>query len=364
MENRIVLHVDFDYFYAQCEENRNPDLKGKPVVVCIFSDRGGDSGAVATANYTARKFGVKSGIPIAFAKNRLKDRLESVFLSADFDYYSDISSSAMSIIESFADVFEYVGRDEAYLDVTSRTDSDFERASHIAQQLKNEIQKKIKMTCSVGVSPNKLISKIASDYKKPDGLTIIKPTEIMKFLGSLELRKIPGIGKKTESVFTDLNCRIIDDILKFDVFELNKKFGRKTGTYIYNCARGIDNNLVKLRAPTIQFSKIITLKENSKDLEFLSDNLKILCKQVNTISVEKQKMFRSIGIQFVNEDLTTKTKSRMLKNPTNSVAELEKVSLQLLIGALENQELLIRRLGLRVSELTDVEGQSDITSYF
>ncbi len=364
MENRIVLHVDFDYFYAQCEENRNPDLKGKPVVVCIFSDRGGDSGAVATANYTARKFGVKSGIPIAFAKNRLKDRLESVFLSADFDYYSDISSSAMSIIESFADVFEYVGRDEAYLDVTSRTDSDFERASHIAQQLKNEIQKKIKMTCSVGVSPNKLISKIASDYKKPDGLTIIKPTEIMKFLGSLELRKIPGIGKKTESVFTDLNCRIIDDILKFDVFELNKKFGRKTGTYIYNCARGIDNNLVKLRAPTIQFSKIITLKENSKDLEFLSDNLKILCKQVNTISVGKQKMFRSVGIQFVNEDLTTKTKSRMLKNPTNSVAELEKVSLQLLIGALENQELLIRRLGLRVSELTDVEGQSDITSYF
>ena len=364
MENRIVLHVDFDYFYAQCEENRNPDLKGKPVVVCIFSDRGGDSGAVATANYTARKFGVKSGIPIAFAKNRLKDRLESVFLSADFDYYSDISSSAMSIIESFADVFEYVGRDEAYLDVTSRTDSDFERASHIAQQLKNEIQKKIKMTCSVGVSPNKLISKIASDYKKPDGLTIIKPTEIMKFLGSLELRKIPGIGKKTESVFTDLNCRIIDDILKFDVFELNKKFGRKTGTYIYNSARGIDSNLVKLRAPTIQFSKIITLKKNSKDLEFLSDNLKILCKQVNTISVEKQKMFRSVGIQFVNEDLTTKTKSRMLKNPTNSVAELQKVSLQLLIGALENQELLIRRLGLRVSELTDVEGQSDITSYF
>ena len=234
MENRIVLHVDFDYFYAQCEESRNPDLKGKPVVVCIFSDRGGDSGAVATANYTARKFGVKSGIPIAFAKSRLKDSIESVFLSADFDYYSDISSSAMSIIESFADVFEYVGRDEAYLDVTSRTDSDFERASHIAQQLKNEIQKKIKMTCSVGVSPNKLISKIASDYKKPDGLTIIKPTEIMKFLGSLELRKIPGIGKKTESVFTDLNCRIIDDILKFDVFELNKKFGRKTGTYIYN----------------------------------------------------------------------------------------------------------------------------------
>ena len=106
------------------------------------------------------------------------------------------------------------------------------------------------------------------------------------------------------------------------------------------------------------------MKKNSKDFEFLNNNLKILCKEVNVISIDKQKMFRSIGIQFVNEDLSTKTKSRMLKNPTNSITELEKISSQLLINALENQELLIRRLGLRVSELTDVEGQSDITSYF
>ena len=364
MKNRIVFHVDFDYFYAQCEEIRNPQLKGNPVVVCIFSDRGGDSGAVATANYTAREFAVKSGIPIAFAKTRLKDNPEAVFLHADFDYYSDISSSAMSIMEKFADIFEYVGRDEAYLDVTNRTDGDFERAGHIAQQLKNEIQQKLKMTCSVGVSSNKLISKIASDYKKPDGLTIIKPKEIMAFLKPLGIRVIPGIGGKTELLFRDSGCEKIEDVLRFDVFELNKKFGRKTGTYIYNAVRGISNNLVKPRPPTIQFSKIITLKENSKDLGFLSDNLKILCKDVNTISMEKQKMFRSIGIQFVNEDLSTKTKSRMLKNPTNSNVELEKVSSQLLIDALENQELLIRRLGLRVSELTDAEGQSDITSYF
>ena len=99
MRNRIVLHVDFDYFYAQCEEIRNPQLKGKPVVVCIFSDRGGDSGAVATANYTARKFGVKSGIPISFAKSRLHENLESFFLPADFDYYSDVSSYAMNIMQ-------------------------------------------------------------------------------------------------------------------------------------------------------------------------------------------------------------------------------------------------------------------------
>ena len=361
---RVVFHIDFDYFYAQCEEIRKPELKTKPVAVCIFSDRGGDSGAIATANYTARKFDVKSGIPIKLAKQRLQEKPDAIFLPADFEFYSEISSNAMEIIKGFGDVFEYVGRDEAYLDVTNRTDADFERAGHIAQQLKNEIQQKLKMTCSVGVSSNKLISKIASDYKKPDGLTIIKPKEIMAFLKPLGIRVIPGIGGKTELLFRDSGCEKIEDVLRFDVFELNKKFGRKTGTYIYNAVRGISNNLVKPRPPTIQFSKIITLKENSKDLGFLSDNLKILCKDVNTISMEKQKMFRSIGIQFVNEDLSTKTKSRMLKNPINSGLELEKVSLQLLIDALENQELLIRRLGLRVSELTDAEGQSDLTSYF
>ena len=111
LENRIVIHIDFDYFYAQCEEIRNTKLKGKPLAVCIFSDRGGDSGAIATANYTAREFGVKSGIPISIAKNKLKNKKDATFLAADFDYYSDISSSAMEIIQNFADVFEYVGRD-------------------------------------------------------------------------------------------------------------------------------------------------------------------------------------------------------------------------------------------------------------
>ena len=220
------------------------------------------------------------------------------------------------------------------------------------------------MTCSVGVSPNKLVSKIASDYKKPNGLTVIKPDHVTAFLKPLKIRTIPGIGNKIESIFKDLNCQIIEDILKFDVFELNKKFGRKNGTYIYNAVRGINDNQVRLRPPTIQVSKIITLKENSKDFQFLSENLKILCKQVHLISMEKQKMFRSIGIQLVNEDLSTKTKSKMLKNPTNSIIELEKISTRLLSESLIDQELLIRRLGLRISELTDMEGQSDITSYF
>ena len=110
---RIIFHIDFDYFYAQCEEIRDSKLKSKPVCVCVFSDRGGDSGAIATANYTARKFGVKSGMPIVFAKKRLENK-DAEFLPVDFDYYIEVSTKAMKIMDKHADVFEYVGKDEAY----------------------------------------------------------------------------------------------------------------------------------------------------------------------------------------------------------------------------------------------------------
>jgi DNA polymerase IV (archaeal DinB-like DNA polymerase) len=363
MEKRIVFHVDFDYFYAQCEEIRDSKIKGKCVAVCIFSDRGGDSGAIATANYNARKFGVKSGIPIMLAKNKLKEE-DAVFLPADFDYYSEMSSKAMEIIEKYADVFEYVGRDEAYLDVTKKTEMDFHNAEHLAQQLKNEIRNSLNLTCSVGITPNKLLSKIASDYKKPDGLTTVKPEQIEEFLSSLKIREIPGIGKKTEDVFTQMNVHTIEELRKIDVFDLNKIFGRKTGGYIFNSAKGIDTEIVKERPPTIQFSKIVTLKKNSKEFEFLQKNVMELCVQLNKIAIENNMMYRSIGIQFVNEDLSTKTKSRMLKNPVSNESEMKKVTKQLLEEALIEQVMLVRRIGVKISEFSDVEGQSSITNYF
>ncbi|MDC0170371.1 DNA polymerase IV [Candidatus Nitrosopelagicus sp.] len=363
MEKRIVFHVDFDYFYAQCEEIRDSKIKGKCVAVCIFSDRGGDSGAIATANYNARKFGVKSGIPIMLAKNKLKEE-DAIFLPADFDYYSEMSSKGMEIIEKYADVFEYVGRDEAYLDVTKKTEIDFHNAEHLAQQLKNEIRNKLKLTCSVGITPNKLLSKIASDYKKPDGLTTVKPEQVEEFLSPLKIREIPGIGKKTEDVFTQMNVHTVEELRKMNIFDLNKIFGRKTGGHIFNSAKGIDTEIVKERPPTIQFSKIVTLKKNSKELGFLLENLMEMCVQLNRIAIENNKMYRSIGIQFVNEDLSTKTKSRMLKNPVSNEDELKKVANQLLEEALVEQVMLVRRIGVRISEFSDVEGQSSITNYF
>lgn len=362
--SRIVLHIDFDYFYAQCEEIRSPELKTKPVAVCVYSDRGGDSGAIATANYMARKFGVKSGMPIHFAKKRLEERADSVFLPTDFDYYSEVSEKAMKIIEEFADVFEYVGRDEAYLDISSKTQGDYNKASHIAQQIKNAVREKLKLTCSIGVSPNKLVSKIASDFKKPDGLTVVPKEKVEAFLEPLSVRDIPGIGKKTEQKFAEMNIETILDLKKLDVFSLNQQLGRKSGSHIYNAARGIDDELVTPRSPNIQYSKIVTLKKDSKDHDFLVENLTELCKEVHEIIKTKNLMFKSVGIQFVQSDLSNKTKSRMLRNPTSSLDELEKTSKQLLQEALEDQTIDVRRLGVKVSELSEVKGQSSIDSYF
>ena len=364
METRVVFHIDFDYFYAQCEEIRSPELKTKPVCVCVFSDRGGDSGAIATANYTARKYGVKSGIPISFARKRLEDRKDAIFLPVDFDYYSEISEKAMEIMKNNADIFEYVGRDEAYLDVTERVTKDFDKAGHLAQQIKNLIRDKVKLSCSIGISPNKLVSKIASDFYKPDGLTIVPPNKIEAFLEPQKIRVIPGIGKKTDEKFAAMNLETIQDLKKLDIFTLNKEFGRKSGIFIYNSVRGIDNEPVKKREASIQYSKITTLKKDSKDYQFLSENITELCKEVHDILMKNNRMFKSIGIYFVQSDLSNRSKSKMLRNPTTSLEELQKNADQLLKEAMENQIITIRRLGVKVSDLSEVQGQREITSYF
>ena len=359
-----MFHIDFDYFYAQCEEIRNPGLKSAPVCVCVFSDRGENTGAIATANYTARKYGVKSGIPIIFAKQRLKERKDAVFLPVDFDYYIGMSEVAMELMKNNADTFEYVGKDEAYLDVTKRIRGDFNKASHLAQQIKNNIREKTKLSCSIGISPNKLISKIASDFQKPDGLTVVPQEKINEFLEPLKTRVIPGIGNKTEKKFSEMGLETIKDLKNLDIFSLNKEFGRKSGTYIFNAVRGQNNDPVKEREASIQYSKIITLKKDSKEYQFLYENLLELCNDVYSIVKKNNKMFKSIGIHFVQSDLSNKSKSKTLRNSTDDIEELKKNAEQLLKEALETQTNTIRRLGVKVTELSEIQGQRNITKYF
>lgn len=364
MEPRIIFHIDFDYFFAQCEELRNPELKTKPVAVCVFSERGGDSGAIATANYLARKYGVKSGMPIKFAKKKLESISDAVFLPTDFDYYSEISQKAMDIIKEYADIFEYVGRDEAYLDVSKKTDGNFDNAGHLAQQLKNALRNSIKLSCTVGVSTNKIVAKIASDFKKPDGLTIVTQDKIESFLDPLPIRSIPGIGKKTEERFAEMGLETISQLKTLDVFTLNGEFGRKIGAYIYNAARGIDDDPVAPRQEATQYSRITTLKQDSKEYDFLAKDLERLCEDIHATILKDNIVFKSIGIQFVQSDLSNKTRSKTLRSSTSSLDELKKIALQLLHESLEDQKIPVRRIGVKVSDLSEVTGQDSITRYF
>jgi DNA polymerase IV (DinB-like DNA polymerase) len=287
-----------------------------------------------------------------------------VFLPADFKFYSDISEKSMEIIKEFADTFEYVGRDEAYLNITEKSEGDFKKAGHIAQQVKNVIREKIKLTCSIGISSNKLLAKIASDYKKPDGLTIVTPNSVSKFMESIEMRDIPGIGKKTQEKLEEQGVQTISKVKEMNIFDLIQMFGRKTGTYIFNAVRGINDEPVALRSPTVQISKISTLKKDSNNYDFLEKSLTELCDQLHNVILKENKMFKSVGIQLTQTNLSNKTKSKMLRNPTSSLEELKKISKQLLQEALENETVLFRRLGVKVSELSELEGQSNITNYF
>jgi DNA polymerase IV (DinB-like DNA polymerase) len=267
-------------------------------------------------------------------------------------------------MEKYADIFEYVGKDEAFLDVTKKVKNDWGKAKNLAAEIKKEIKNKLNLTCSIGISPNKLISKIASDFQKPDGLTLVLPEKVDGFLESLEIGDIPGIGKKTEEQFSEMNFQTIKDLKKLDVFTLNKEFGRKSGTYIFNAVRGINKDPVKKREPNTQYSKIMTLKKDSIEFNFILENLKKLCIQVHQVVLNKNKMFKSVGIQLIQSDLSNKTKSKVLKNPTLNLELLEKNVELLLKDALEEQKITIRRVGVKVSELSDIQDQSSITSYF
>ena len=251
-----------------------------------------------------------------------------------------------------------------YLDVTNRTNADFGKAAHLAQQIKNAITVGTKLGCSVGVSSSKLVSKIASDFQKPDGLTMVPPQRVDVFLDPLKIRTIPGIGQKTEKKLVTQGAKTIYDLKTRDLFSLTSEFGKKSGTYIYNAARGIDFELVKEKEARIQYSRIVTLEKDSDQFEFLCKSLPGLCKDVHDVIMQNNQLFKSVGIQLVQSDLSNRSKSRMLKNPTADITELLKNTKHLLKEALEDQKIPIRRLGVRVTELSDVRGQRDITSFF
>jgi DNA polymerase IV (DinB-like DNA polymerase) len=360
--HRAVMHVDFDYFFAQCEELRRPEIKGRPVLVCVFSGRTEDSGVVSTANYVARKYGVKSGIPIKTAKAKLADVKDALFLPLDAGYYRQVSKAAMAVIEEHADVFEHVGIDECYLDVSKKT-SNFKDAEELARTIKQKVRTKTGLTCSAGVAPNKMLAKIASDYKKPDGLTVVKPENAVQFVSALDVDRIPGVGPKTRDRLAELGVKTAGDLAKLDLFKLIDEFGKKTAAYLHNAAKGInDEPVVESEGERKQLMHIITLKKDANSAEEMYGDLEEICQHVHGTVSERQLSFKSVGIILILNDLENVTRSRSLKAHTASFDQLYATA-RALLGEAMQEKKSVRRLGVRVSDFQDSAGQNTLSGW-
>ena len=364
LPTRIIMLVDLDYFYAQCEELRNPSLKTKPVVVCVYSGRSEDSGAVSTANYVARNYGVKSGMPIFLAKKKLEN-VEAVFLPVDFQFYEEMSAKVMGILRNFADEFEQVGIDEAYLDVTRRSLGDFGKAEELAKMMKNDLLLQQKLTCSVGVGPNKLVAKIASDETKPDGLTVIRPEQASSFLEPLLVSRLIGVGTKTFEKMLDMGIKRIGDLARHDVQKLIAVFGRILGTYFHNASIGIDNEPVKEKGEAESISRMATLKLDTRDLSITLEKTAELSNDLHQRMLTDKSAFQTVSIIAITTDLGTHTRSKTLDKPSTDVTLIDRTVRELLEKFLSESDLEIRRVGVKLSNFSGVgKNQKQITSYF
>jgi DNA polymerase IV (DinB-like DNA polymerase) len=364
LPTRIVMLADLDYFFAQCEELRNPALKDKPVVIGVYSGRTEDSGAVSTANYVARKYGVKSGIPLYLAKRRLQN-VDAVFLPVDYEYYEQISSKIMQILKGYADAFEQVSIDEAYLDVTQKAHGSFEEAKRLAEQMKADAKRQVGVTFSVGVGPNKLVAKIASNAEKPDGLTVVRPEAVTAFLSPLAVDRVLGVGKKISKKMNALGIKTIGDLARYDVQKLVEVFGKTSGVYFHNAAKGVDNEPVQETGEAESISRISTLKENTRDLAVVLEKTDQLIEDIHKDLVQRNVSFKQVGIIAIMTDLSVRSRSKTLETATNDVEALRQAVRELFEKFLGESELEIRRVGVKISHFAKEEAeQKRLTSFF
>ena len=362
---RLIFHLDLDYFYAQCEEVRNPELRNHPLVVCVYSGRNTDSGVVSTSNYKARELGVKSGMPIKIAKSKLANE-DAKFLPVEMSYYSHLSTLAMESVRKIADTYEYVGIDECYADFTRHSGADFSRARKIADFIKSEIKVSTNLTCSIGVGPNKLVAKIASNLQKPDSLTIINPQEVKEFITRCDIEDIPGIGPKNRIKLESLGIESVSHLSKFDLFRLKELFGYKIATYLQNAARGIDDAPIRPHVGK-QIGRLVTLKNDVNNIENIFPILNSLSSLVYDTLIKRQLSFRTIIVRLVLHDLRQVTCSRNLKLSSTSLEELQNIARSLILEAIHIHSLSflnLRRIGITLSDLSSYTGQNKILQYF
>jgi DNA polymerase IV (DinB-like DNA polymerase) len=348
--DRIIMLIDLDAFYASLEELRRPEIGGKPVVVCVYSGRTEDSGAVATSNYLARELGIRAGMPIAFAKRAAKGK-DVVFLPVDKEYYGAVSDRIMDIFEDYADRFQQVSIDEAYLDVSERAGGSYEKAERIAREIKERVREEEGVSCTVGIGPNKFVAKMASKKNKPDGLTVVRPDDVPALLNGLPVGKLHGIGEKTAEELMGLGIKTVGDLASFSLPGLEERFGKNKAKLLHERALGIDDSPVEQKERQ-QLSRIATLKEDSSDADEIMRRLSNLCADLRKKTEKLGASFRTVTLITIDAHLKMQTRSETIQEKDDPCAALNNVR-ALLVGFLKDENhKKIRRVGIAVSNLS------------
>jgi DNA polymerase IV (DinB-like DNA polymerase) len=359
---RIIGHLDLDYFYAQVEEIENSSLRKIPVIVCVYSGRSEDSGVVSTANYKAREYGVRSGMPIVVAKRKLAG-IETVFLPVKHEKYEQVSERVMELIKPRVDILEQTSIDEAFFDITGVSREDFDSAVALARSIKQVILQEVGLSCTIGIAQNKVVAKMASDFKKPDGLTLVKPDEFKNFSSGLPVDKLYGVGTKTVEILRESEIRTIGELADAKLELLEELFGKKLAHYFHLASNGVDEEPVVERGEATQISRIITLKQNSRNVQEIYEQLTPAIEDVLKKSVERKASFRSIAIIGILTDLSIKTRNNTLEMPTNDSSTLRKAVFVLLGELLNDFDKKLRRVGVRVSGFTSLADQGSLLEY-
>ncbi len=352
------MHIDMDAFYSSVEQRENPEIKGKPVIVGADPKEGKGRGVVAGCSYEARKFGVHSAQPISQAYRLCPD---GVYLQPNYKLYDEASEQIMQILRPYAAKFEQISIDEAFMDLTGKV-ANYDEAEILSTKIKQEVKGKAQLTCSVGIAPNKSVAKIASDFGKPDGLTIVLPEKVQEFLAPLPVNKISGIGKKTTEVLRGMGVNSIGDLASSHPSKLTDIFG-KYGTRIWQIANGIDEEEVITTYSIKSISSETTFDEDVADKEKLLEAFRSLIDDVHARVLSQNMLFRTVGIKVRLEDFTTFTRMRTHVRHTNEKAVMEEF-IRALFGEFEGSRKKIRLVGVRVSNLRAADAaQESILSY-
>lgn len=338
---RRILHIDMDAFFASVEQKRHPELRGLPLVI------GGDGdptkrGVVSTASYEARKFGIHSAMPLRTAYKLCP---QAVFLPVDYEEYLRVSEGVKNILREFSPLLEGLGVDEAFLDI-SQIDKPSEE---IAMDIKKRIKEETGLTCSIGIAPNKLLAKIASDMQKPDGLTIIKEGDIESRIWQLPVRKLWGVGPKTEAHLKAIGIKTIGELASLSLDSLIEEFGKSYGRYLYEASRGIDESPLITHWEPKSMSREITFQSDISNWQVIAKTLVELVREVAGNMKQTGHKGKTITVKVRLNDFKTHTRAKTLPEPTDSPEEIKRAAFDCL-GRIKLKKK-VRLIGIRVSKL-------------